>query len=111
MKFRSFFLEPTKHIISSNSGENEKEKCAKILGQKKSRHASSISSFFNFFLPFCYMLTMLLSAFVSFLGFLFYFILCINATFPFIFFLNKKIKKKTGHNFCFNNLGVIAFLF
>ena len=46
VKFRSFFLEPTKHIISSNSGENEKEKCAKILGQKKSRHASSISSFF-----------------------------------------------------------------
>ena len=75
VKFRSYFLEPTKHIISSNSGENEKEKCAKILGQKKSRHASSISSFFNFFLPFCYMLTMLLSAFVSF-GFsvLFYFI-------------------------------------
>ena len=35
------------------------------------------------------MLTMLLTAFVSFLGFLFYFILYINATFPFIYFLNK----------------------
>ena len=57
------------------------------------------------------MLTVLLVAFVSFLDLLFYFILYINATFPFIcFFFNKKRKMKIGHNFCFNKLGVIVFI-
>lgn len=54
------------------------------------------------------MLTMLVATFVPFLGFLFYFSLYVNATFPFICFF--KIKKKTGHNFCFNKLGLIFFI-
>ena len=53
----------------------------------------------RFWLPLCH--------FWVFLFILFYFILYINATFPFVCFF--KIKKKTGHNFCFNKLGVIFF--
>ena len=43
------FSSSYQNIISPNSRENEKEKFAKILGQKNSCHASSISRFLTFF--------------------------------------------------------------